>query len=95
VAFSERADGPYGPASAPITGDYWAEGPSAIRIGDTWFVYFDKYQLGRYGVVTSTDMVRWKDRSDELNLPAGVRHGTAFRVEKRILDGVSVRGGGQ
>jgi hypothetical protein len=26
--------------SLPITGDVWAEGPTAITIGDTWFVYF-------------------------------------------------------
>jgi len=26
--------GPYGPPSAPITGKYWAEGPTAIQLGD-------------------------------------------------------------
>jgi hypothetical protein len=85
LTVSEKAEGPYGPASAPITGDYWAEGPSAIKIGDKWIVYFDKYRKGRYGAVTSRDLKNWEDISDRINFPKETRHGTIFRVPKPIL----------
>ena len=39
--------------SAPITGKYWAEGPAPLFVGDTLYVYFDKYRDHRYGAVRS------------------------------------------
>ena len=86
VAFADRAVGPYGPAGEPITGKYWAEGPTAIRIGDKWFVYFDKYTEHKFGLVTSPDLLTWTDESDRLQMPAGVRHGTAFRAPTAIVE---------
>lgn len=73
--------------SAPITGDYWAEGPSPIFIGDTLYVYFDKYKNGAYGAVRSLDNGKsWEDISDKVSFPAGMRHGTAFEVDAAVLD---------
>lgn len=68
--------------SEPITGDYWAEGPAPLKIGDYVYVYFDKYMLGKYGAVKSKDMKNWEDISDEVSFPKGVRHGTAFTISK-------------
>lgn len=85
MAVSREAGGSWGPASPPITGNYWAEGPTSIRIGGTWLVYFDKYMEGKYGVVASEDLKTWKDRSDELHFPDGVRHGTVFRAPKKAV----------
>jgi hypothetical protein len=86
VSFADNALGPYGPASEPITGNYWAEGPTAINVGDTWMVYFDKYTEHKYGLVTSPDLVKWTDESDQLQMPSGVRHGTAFEVSAEIAE---------
>jgi hypothetical protein len=88
VAFANEAIGPYGSPSAPITGKYWAEGPTAIKIGGKWLVYFDKYTEHKYGMVTSPDLVEWADESDKLQMPAGVRHGTTFEVSAEIAKGV-------
>src|SRR5690606_18342404 len=85
IATSDRAAGPYSPPSEPITGDYWAEGPTPININGKWFVYFDKYREHKYGLVTSTDLVNWKDESDKLVMPQGIRHGTAFEVSKKTI----------
>lgn len=84
-AVAEKASGPYGPASAPITGNYWAEGPSALKVGKRWIVYFDKYRDKRYGAVASIDTKTWEDISDEVRFPAGARHGTALRVPRSVL----------
>ncbi len=86
VAFAQQAAGPYGPASEPITGDYWAEGPAALKIGQRWIVYFDKYTQGRYGAVASYDLETWRDISDQVHFPRGTRHGTAFEVAPSVLE---------
>lgn len=88
VATAETLIGPYGPPSAPITGKYWAEGPTSIRLGDKWFVYFDRYTEHRYGLVTSKDLVHWDDESDKVRFPADHRHGTVLRVSGGILKGL-------
>ena len=72
--------------SAPITGDYWAEGPSPLQVGDYVYVYFDKYRNHKYGAVRSKDMVNWEDVSDQISFPSGTRHGTAFPVTKAVFE---------
>jgi len=94
VASAASPAGPYGPASPPITGDYWAEGPTAVRLGGQWFVYFDRYQERRYGLVTSRDLEHWTDETDRLQCPKGHRHGSVLRVPRSVVEGLqAIRGG--
>ena len=86
IAFADRAGGPYNDAGEPITGEYWAEGPTALRDGDRWYVYFDKYRERRFGAVTSTDLEHWTEISDQVTFPEGARHGTALPVAPEVLD---------
>ena len=58
---------------------------SAIKIGDAWFVYFDKYRKHSYGAVISRDLKDWEDISDKVHFPEGTRHGMVFQVSKAIL----------
>lgn len=85
IATSEKAEGPYTAPGKPITGDYWAEGPTPIKIDGKWFVYFDKYTQHKYGVVVSSDLETWTDESDKLVMPQGIRHGTAFEVSEKVI----------
>ncbi|MBN1996370.1 glycoside hydrolase family 43 protein [candidate division KSB1 bacterium] len=85
MARSSSAEGPYGEVSAPITGEYWAEGPTVLKVKDTWHLYFDKYRLGKYGLLVSKDLQNWVDKSDSLEYPDGLRHGTVFQVTEKIL----------
>jgi hypothetical protein len=85
VAFADQAAGPYSAPSAPITGQYWAEGPTAIQLDNKWLVYFDKYTEHKYGAVTSTDLKTWTDISDQIHFPQGTRHGTVLRISQKEL----------
>jgi hypothetical protein len=88
LAFSPKATGPYSAPTAPITGAYWAEGPTAIKLGGQWFVYFDKYTEKQYGLIVSTDLKQWTDLSDQLAMPKGMRHGTVFEVPEAVVNGL-------
>lgn len=70
--------------SEPITGDYWAEGPAPLIVGEYIYVYFDKYRNHKYGAVRSLDAINWEDVSDQVVFPRGIRHGTAFPVSKAV-----------
>jgi hypothetical protein len=82
VATSKHFTGGFGKPSAPITGNYWAEGPTVLKLGNQWIVYFDKYTLHTYGAVASTDLVNWTDISDKISFPKGARHGTVFTISR-------------
>ena len=87
ITVSDQASGPYPlKVSAPITGKYWAEGPTALEVDEQVYVYFDKYMNHQYGAVRSKNMTDWEDVSDQVSFPEGVRHGTAFKVSKAIFD---------
>ena len=80
LAFADRPEGPWSAPGAPITGDYWAEGPTVLRVGGRWHLYFDRYREHRYGLLVSDDLKTWTDATDRLRVPDGIRHGTAFEV---------------
>lgn len=82
VATSKNLTAGYSSPSAPITGKYWAEGPTVIKINGNWIVYFDKYTEHKYGAVQSSDLQRWTDISDKVSFPKGTRHGTVFTITK-------------
>jgi len=83
IAVGDRAEGPFGPAGAPVSGD-WVEGPSAIQIGDEFYIYFDHYGKPQYyGAVKSTDLEHWQDV--QVSFPKGARHGTVLKVPETII----------
>ncbi|HEV7330971.1 MAG TPA: glycoside hydrolase family 43 protein [Flavisolibacter sp.] len=86
VATAKKLTGPYSAPGPPITGKYWAEGPSAIKINGQWVVYFDKYTEKKYGAVTSPDLVNWTDISDQVSFPKGTRHGTVLKISREELE---------
>ena len=88
--FTVKAASPDGPWSAPGAplppAGVWVEGPTAIKIDGWWHVYFDKYRDKKYGVIRSKDFATWEDLSDQLVLPAGIRHGTVLRVPRAVVE---------
>jgi beta-xylosidase len=87
LAVSENLTGPYGPASEPFSPS-WVEGPTVLKLGEYWVVYYDEYTRGRYGAVRSKDLKNWEIISEQLQFPRGSRHGTVFAADEQILQGL-------
>lgn len=86
VVTAPSPDGPWSARGNPISpAGIWVEGPTAVKIGDWWHLYFDHYMDDRYGVMRSRDFVKWEDISAQLALPAGIRHGTVLRVPRSVV----------
>ena len=85
IAVSKKLTKGFSNPSAPITGNYWAEGPTVVKQGDEWIVYFDKYRDHKYGAIASKDLKNWTDVSEKISLPGGIRHGTIFSITKTEL----------
>jgi alpha-L-arabinofuranosidase len=84
IAYSDHAEGPWGPASASIS-PAWVEGPSALKIGHQWMLYYDGYTRGRMEGQSSSDLDSWTDLTGQLSFPPGTRHGTIIAVSEGIL----------
>jgi beta-xylosidase len=85
VASSDNIEGPFENLSAPFTPD-WVEGPTALKIGDDYLVYFDEYTRHRYGAMRSRDLQTWESVSDKISFPKGTRHGTALAVPAATIE---------
>lgn len=86
IATSNKINKGYSTASAPITGNYWAEGPTVEKIGDKWVVLFDKYRDHTYGAVESADLFNWQDISEKISMPKGLRHGSVFMISVKEFE---------
>ena len=89
IATADKLTGPYSKAGNPITGNYWAEGPTSLKINNQWIVYFDKYRDHKYGAISSSDLINWTDISDKISVPKGLRHGSIFTVEDNVFEMLS------
>ena len=87
LASSDHLEGPYGDVTAPFTPPgVWAEGPTAIKIGGDYIVYYDMYRDKKYGAMRSHDLKTWENISAQLAFPPGTpRHGTVLAVPHAIV----------
>jgi len=87
VAFGDTPLGPWSQVSEPFT-DRFTEGPCALKVGDTWLIYFDAYRANIYGAVKTRDFKTFTNITREVSFPPGHKHGTALRVESTVLAGL-------
>ncbi|GAB3917650.1 glycoside hydrolase family 43 protein [Mucilaginibacter boryungensis] len=92
VAFASNPLGPYHDYSKRFT-ELFSEGPSAIKAGDNWLIYYDSYRLKRYGAMRTTDFKTFTDIADSVKVPEGHKHGTIFKVSKKVLAGLKQAAG--
>lgn len=84
IASSSKATGPWTNLLAPFTRD-WVEGPTAIKVGREWLVYYDCYRERHFGALRSADLKQWEDVTAKISVPDGARHGTMFPVPAALL----------
>lgn len=87
VAFSKDVLGPYTNVSETFT-PLFTEGPSILKLGDEYLIYFDAYREGYYGAVKTKDFKKFTDISNEVHFPKGHKHGTVFMSTQKVLNGV-------
>ncbi len=85
IAWADQAEGPYGAASEPISPD-WVEGPSVLKMNDSWIIYYDEYTRHRYGAIRSADFRHWEIISESVQFAADSRHGSAFAAPRSIAE---------
>lgn len=89
IAASGKLEGPYEKIVEPFTGRQWAEGPTAQKIGDRWFCWFDRYGNHEYALMTSSDLKTWTEETGALSTPQGVRHFTVGRVPRALIEAIA------
>ena len=85
VAFGDKATGPWHDVSKPFTANF-TEGPSALKIGDDWLIYYDAYRAKKYGAAKTRDFKTFTGISSEVSFPEGHKHGTALQVPRDDLE---------
>lgn len=85
TAVSDSATGPWKNISEPFTG-HGVEGPSILKRGADFYVYFDGYTGGGYGAMRTRDWVKWEPLPAKLVVPPGTRHGSALAVPGKVIE---------
>lgn len=84
VAFANNPLGPYENVSKEYS-DYLTEGPSVVKIGKEWLIYFDSYGSKSYEAVSTTDFKNFKKINDKISVPQDHKHGTIFKASNKDL----------
>lgn len=86
IAVGDTPIGPFKDLSEPFTIS-WIEGPSAIKIRDEFYVYFDHYTKPHYyGAYRSKDLNDWQEVSAQMSFPKGMRHGSVIEISKKMAN---------
>lgn len=92
IVQAEGYRGPFGKPSSPFTPPgLWVEGPTALKVGSDYIVYFDAYTKKHYGAMRSRDLKNWEDVTAKMSFPdegtpARMRHGTVIEVPAEIIE---------
>jgi len=84
VAFAEKALGPYHDVSKSFSGEK-TEGPSVVKTGADYLIYFDSYGDKKYKAVSTPDFKNFKEIDDQVTIPEGHKHGTIFKASEGVL----------
>ena len=84
VAFGTSPLGPWESISPPFTRQF-TEGPTVLKLGDQWVIYYDAYRDYTYGAVSTTDFKNFTDFDDQVSFPSGHKHGTAIKITRKEL----------
>lgn len=85
VAFAENPLGPWHDYTPRFT-EMYSEGPTVAKVGNEWLIYYDSYRLKKYGAMKTLDFKTFTDASSEVSVPVGHKHGTVFKVSKKIFN---------
>ena len=92
LAPAESVQGLIGPLGAPFSPPgLWVEGPTALKIGDWYFVYFEAYMQKHYCAMRSRDLQAWEDITDQVQFvapgtPERMKHGSVMAVPRTLID---------
>ena len=84
VAFADNPLGPYKNVSKPFS-DNFTEGPSVVKVKDDWLIYYDSYRKKIYEASATNDFISFENITGKVKVPEGHKHGTIFKVKKRVL----------
>lgn len=84
VAYGTSALGPYVNTTAPFTAQM-TEGPSVVKVGDKWLIYFDAYREKKYDAVITSDFKTFTPAGTAISVPEGHKHGTIFKADRKLL----------
>lgn len=85
LAFGKTPLGPYENISEPFT-DNFTEGPTVMKKGNDWLIFYDAYRNKKYDAVRTSDFKTFENINSEVKIPEGHKHGTIFTAGKEILD---------
>ncbi len=85
VAFGDTPLGPWRDVSTNLT-EKFTEGPSGLKLGEDWMIYYESYQAKHYSAMKTRDFKTFTDVTGEMTFPAELKHGTAFVATKKDLD---------
>jgi hypothetical protein len=84
IAFGPSAIGPWSAASAKFS-DKFTEGPSVVKDGEDWLIYFDVYQDKSYQAVSTKDFKSFTVPDPAISIPEGHKHGTIVQTNKKTI----------
>lgn len=85
VAFGPTPHGPWSEPSEAFT-DGFTEGPTVLKNGDEYYIYYDAYQQKKYGAARTHDFIHFSDVSDSVSVPQLHKHGTIFKSPRSVID---------
>jgi len=85
VAFGDTPLGPWQNMSPTLTAQF-TEGPSALKIGEDWLIYYEHYREKQYRALKTSDFKSFTNVTSKMTFPKELKHGTVFTATQKDLE---------
>lgn len=83
ISFAKSPLGPFEKISEPFTG-FLSEGPTVLKLGKEWVIYYDNYGEKNYRAVKTVDFENFEPI--DFDLPEGHKHGTIAPISGNLTE---------
>ena len=84
AAFGKTPAGPFSNSTERFT-EMYTEGPTVMKVGNDWLIYFDAYRKKTYEAAATKDFKQFTSIAEKIQVPTGHKHGTIVKVHKDVL----------
>jgi hypothetical protein len=86
IAQASQLPGPWEIITQDFVTPHLTEGPYMFHNGNEWWMIYDHFMSGHYGIRKSKDLIQWESLKEDVKFPSGTRHASIMELSDELAE---------